>query len=585
MTQQDSFDVTTLRGRRADRRWNRLAVGDILERVRSSAPDKLALVAREGACASARFRRMTYREADEAANQVAHALLDRGLNPGDRVLLYCDNSIEAIVLMFGVAKAGMVAVPVNPLLAPDVLRWVIGHVDVAFAVVDGEYIERVNGDLDEAGVGIGVVIPVGGQGLGGVDTFDAWISRYSVEPPEIEVHADDIWSLLFTSGTTAMPKASMTSHTYSYMAGFSYAMSLTRGLKFETNFVMCTFLPIVFHCGHNSTLLPALLSGGTMVLGRRPDPRGLADAITEHGVTAVWAGSPAWVQALADAALDDPTNLDLSTLTVAMFSWGAMNPTMENDLRRACGTQVALLEVFGQTESMSCFRFWPEMHPSKFAQTFDGVNYVGVPNPMLGADIVDIDGVSLRGKASVPGEAVYRSPVITAGYYRDEESTREAFRDGWFHSGDSCMYDDDGLQIMVDRFKDIVKSGGENVSSLRVEGVLAAHPDVVRAAVIGLPDDKWGERVTGVVTVKAGVIPDAASLIAYARERLASYEAPKQIVVVDAMPETVGGKILKYKLRQRLSGAGNAGKSGSESGDDDLRGVGGAIDRIHGDAT
>jgi acyl-CoA synthetase (AMP-forming)/AMP-acid ligase II len=169
--------------------------------------------------------------------------------------------------------------------------------------------------------------------------------------------------------------------------------------------------------------------------------------------------------------------------------------------------------------------------------------------------VFDLDGNSLRGQAGVAGEAVYRSPVITAGYYKDIDATRDAFRDGWFHSGDSCMYDDDGLQIMVDRFKDIVKSGGENVSSLRVEGVLAAHPDVVRAAVIGLPDEKWGERVTAVVTLRPDSVFDEAAMIAYARKHLASYESPKQVVFLDEMPETVGGKILKYKLRESLASA------------------------------
>lgn len=552
---ENQFDVTTLRGRRADRRWNRMVVGDILERVRCSSPEKVAIVGCAGAYSSDRFARMTYAEADEAANQTAHALLTEGLEPGDRVLMYCDNSVEAIVLMFGIAKGGLVVVPVNPLLADDVLEWVVGHVEVSLAVVDGEYAARASEVLERTGTRIAVTIPVGGEVAPGSRAFAEWTDPFPVDEVDVEIHSDDVWSLLFTSGTTAMPKASMTTHTYSYMSGFSYAMSLTRGLQYEREFVMCTFLPVVFHCGHNSTVLPALLAGGTMVLGRKPDPVGLARAITDERVTAVWAGSPAWVQKLADIALEDAGGTDLSSLTVAMFSWGAMNPDMQEDLERACGPQVRLLEVFGQTESMSCFRFWPDQHPEKFAQTFDGINYVGTPNPLLGADVFDLDGNSLRGQAGVAGEAVYRSPVITAGYYKDIDATRDAFRDGWFHSGDSCMYDDDGLQIMVDRFKDIVKSGGENVSSLRVEGVLAAHPDVVRAAVIGLPDEKWGERVTAVVTLRPDSVFDEAAMIAYARKHLASYESPKQVVFLDEMPETVGGKILKYKLRESLASA------------------------------
>ena len=148
-----------------------------------------------------------------------------------------------------------------------------------------------------------------------------------------------------------------------------------------------------------------------------------------------------------------------------------------------------------------------------------------------------------------PGEAVYRSPIMTAGYYRNPEATAEAFRGGWFHSGDSATVDDQGLRIMVDRYKDIVKTGGENVSSMRVEAVLMAHPDVLRAAVIGLPHERWGEPVTAVVVPQPGVTPDEAELLAFCRERLAGFESPKRVIVAEALPETVGGKVLKYKLR------------------------------------
>ena len=546
------FDVTTLHGRRADERWNRMVVGDVFERLTWSVPDKVAIVGWAGAYASEEFHRLTYRQADAAANRVAHALLAEGLEQGDRVLLYCDNSVEAVILLFGVAKAGLVAVPVNPLLAPDVLEWAVERVEASFIVVDGEHGDIARSVFEATGRNVGVTIPIGGAVVPGSRAFADWIADQPSTEPDARLHGDDVWSFLFTSGTTALPKASMATHAYSYMAAFAYAMSLTRGLKFETDLVLCTFLPIIYHCGHNSTVFPALLAGGTFVVGRRPDPDALAAAITSERVTAVWAGSPAWVQKLADIALERPDEVDLTSLTVTMFSWGAMNPNMQQDLKRACGQQVQLLEVFGQTESMSCFRFWPEQHPAKFEQTLKGTNYVGLPNPMLAADVVDLEMTSLRGQPGVPGEAVYRTPIITAGYYKDPEATAEAFRGGWFHSGDSCMFDEDGLQVMVDRFKDIVKSGGENISSVRVEGVLASHPDVDRVAVIGLPDERWGEQVTAVVTVKPGRHAEEAELLAHARGTLAGYEAPKRIILIDAMPETVGGKILKYKLRERF---------------------------------
>ncbi len=146
---------------------------------------------------------------------------------------------------------------------------------------------------------------------------------------------------------------------------------------------------------------------------------------------------------------------------------------------------------------------------------------------------------------------------MTAGYYLNEEATRDAFRDEWFHSGDSCVYDETGMRIMIDRFKDIVKTGGENVSTIRVESALMQHPGVAKAAVIGVPDDKWGEAVTAVV-VPAGEGAPADDIIAFARERLAGFETPKRIIFVDALPETVGGKVMKYRLRAQYR-EGNLG--------------------------
>ena len=549
------FDVETLRGRRADQRWNRMAVGDMLERVTWATPDKVAFVGWEGAYADPRFARMTYRQADEAANQVAHALLGEGLRPGDRVLLYCDNSIEALVLFFGIAKAGMTAVPVNSLLAPDVLAWALDHVAVSLVVADACLVQRGAEVFAAKGLAPRVVIEIGGTATGDAVSFTRWLEGQPTDEVDVPVHGDDIWALLFTSGTTSMPKASMTAHSYSYLSGYAYAMSYTRGLAHETDLVVGSFLPIVYHCGHNSTVMPAITSGGTVVVGRRPDDVGLAEAVTRERITAVWAGSPQWVQKLVDVAESRPDDIDLSSLTVVLFSWGAMRPDLSSRLAAVAGGSVQMVEVFGQTESQSCFRFWPAAHPDRAAESFQGVNHVGLPTPILAADVHDPSGRSLVGQSHVAGEAVYRSPMITQGYYRNLEATVEAFRDGWFHSGDSCEYvgGSDRSQIMVDRLKDVVKSGGENVSSVRVEAVLADHPAVGRVAVIGVPDEKWGELVTAVVVPAPGQAVGEAELVAWARARLAGYETPKRVVFATELPETVGGKIRKAELRSRLA--------------------------------
>lgn len=548
------FDVESLHGRRATDPVNRLAVGDILSRLTWSRPDAEAIVAAPGACGDPAFARLTYRQADEASNRVANALLAAGLQRSDRVLLYCENSVEAVLTMLGIAKAGLVAIPINPLLAPDVLTWAIGHVEPAFAIVDAELWPLGEKAFADSGLAPAVTIAVGGDLIPGTVSFTDWTAdQPSTQPePETALHGDDIWIMLFTSGTTAMPKAAMCSHTYSYVAAMSFVAPLTRGLRHEHDMRLATFLPIVYHCGHNAGVLPGFFTGGTVVLGRRFDPAVLAATITAERVTALWGGAPRFLDLLATAAERDPST-DLSSLTVGMFAWGAMHGDLARRLRVLCGDDLLLLEVFGQSEAMSCYRFWLDEDPEKVEISQGVVNHVGVPNPFLAADVWDAEGNSLHGKPGVPGEAVYRSPVVAAGYYRDETATQAVFDGGWFHSGDSCVYEEDGQQTMVDRFKDVIKTGGESVSSVRVEATVALHPDVARAAVIGIPDQRWGEMVVAVVVPAEGRFPVAEDVIAFCRSRLAGFETPKRVEVVDAFPETVGAKILKYRLRDRFA--------------------------------
>ena len=546
-----AFDVTTLHGRRADERFNRMAVGDVLERLTWSRPDQEALVGFEGAYADPAFARLTFAHADARANQAAHALLDSGLERGDRVLLFCDNSVEALVLMLGIAKAGLVAAPVNPVMAPEVVAWIIGHVQPRLSVVDADLWPLAQVSFSAAGITPDVAIELGGASVPDTVGFSEWLQACPSAEVEVQIAGDDIWEVLFTSGTTAMPKASMSSHAFSYLTGYSYALSLTRGLVHEHDVRVGTFLPIVYHCGHNATLMPAWLSGGTAVVGRGPARFAeLAAAITRERITALWGGSPQLLQGLVDVAEAAPEAYDLRSLTVAMFSWRTAGPELFTRLRALCGDDFLLWEIFGQTESMSGYRFWLDEHPERVRAGQGAVNYVGVPNPIMGAKVIDEHGGDLHDRPGVPGEAVFRGPALTSGYFRDEAATAEAFAGGWFHSGDSCSYEGDGVQVMVDRYKDIVKSGGENVSSLRVESVAVQCPGVAKVAVIGLPDERWGEVVTAVVVAREDASPSEREVIEFCRGRLAGYETPKRVVFVGELPETVGGKVLKYRLRE-----------------------------------
>ena len=545
---EPSLDVTSLYNRRAVHRWERTSVGDLLERVTWSYPDKEAIVAAEGACGDPRLRRLTYRQADRLANQVADGLLARGLTRGDIVMLFCENSVEGILLKLGAAKAGLVCAPINPMMAPDMISAMIDLVTPKLAVVDAELWPRAEKPFAERGLEVAVTVTIGGDPVPGSVSFTDFVAGRATGEPDVEIHGDDIWEILFTSGTTALPKGVMISHTCSYMAALGFAQSLTRGLRIENDLRLCTYLPMLYHVGDQPFLYSTFLSAGTLVIGRRPDAAAITRSVAAERVTALWAGSPAMVRAV-DAVLSADADLDATCLKVIVYGWAALPPATLDSMKRHCGQDLLVFEIFGQTESISCYRFWPDKWPELFARTAPQENYVGLPSPLLASVVMDPFGNDLTAQPGVAGEAVYRSPSMMSGYYRDEAATREAFRYGWFHSGDSCAYDSDGLRIMLDRYKDIIKTGGENVSSLRVEAVLSQHPGVEKAVVIGLPHERWGEAVTAVVVRRPGAEPAREEIIAFCRAVLAGYETPKDVLFVDALPETVGGKVLKYKLR------------------------------------
>ncbi|MDA3629645.1 AMP-binding protein [Saccharopolyspora sp. WRP15-2] len=549
------LDVTSLSDRRAVNRWERASVGDVLERLTWSYPDQEAVIGWAGAFAHPEHERLTYLEADRLVAQVANGLLARGLQRGDRVLMFCENSVEAYLTKLGIARAGLVCVPVNPTLAPDVVGHLIDKTRPAFAVVDAELWPRAEEPFDEHGLAPGITIPIGGGAVEGSATFAEFVRGVPDGEPDVEIHGDDIWQILFTSGTTSLPKGAMISHHSSYYAAYSFALTLTRGIRLECDLKLAAFLPIIYHVADQIFTFPAFLSGGALVIGRKPDPRAIAEAVTREAITAVWSGSPAMANALADVLADDRLRYDPRSLKVLVYGWAALPPGTLTTFKRLCGDDFVAVEIFGQTEAISCHRFWPDKWGETYRRTAPERNYVGVPNPTLASAVVDDTGADLRDQPGIAGEAVYRSPSITAGYYGDEEATEHAFRGGWFHSGDSCTYDDRGLRVMVDRYKDIVKSGGENVSSLRVEAVLHQHPGVFKAAVVGLPHERWGEAVTAVVIAGTEHPVSEDEIIAFCRERLAGFETPKRVLFVDEFPETVGGKVLKYKLRQHYRDA------------------------------
>ena len=546
-----ALDVENFNNRRNDDRWNRVSVGDIIERMTWNEPDKLALIATPDATVNPDYARVTYAEANQLINRLANALLELNLAPSSRIGMLCDNSNEAWLAKVGIAKAGLVAAPVNVMMSPNVIAEALNRVGAHLAIVDQALWERLAESLGP--LGIEPILSIGAEPGDTILSFESFIANGSDAEPDVKIHGDDIWEILFTSGSTASPKAVMISHTSTYLAAYSHMLTMTRGLDHESEIRVGTFTPMVYHIADHLCVFGPLICGGTAVIGRKPDGHMMAEACTRERITCLFGGSPQFVESLVQAVGETPFAYDLTSLTMMFFGFAPLAPDSLAAFRRLCDPKLKVYEILGQTEAVACHRFFIDRHTDMYLREAPATNHVGKPSPIMAATIVDEEGNDLRGTPGVPGEAVYRSPVIFSGYYKDPEATEEALRGDWFHSGDSFVYHDREIRLMVDRYKDIIKSGGENVSSIRVEAVLQQHPAVARAAVVGVPDDRWGEAVTACVIPADGAEIDAEAIMAFARERLAGFETPKRIVVVDDFPTTVGGKILKHKLRAVLT--------------------------------
>jgi len=545
-----TIDVENFRNRRNDARWNRVSVGDVIERMTWNEPGKVAFISTPEATVDPAYARVTYSEANDVINRVANALLALNLPRASRIAMLCDNSNEAWLAKVGVAKAGLVAAPINVMMASDVIAEALQRVGAQHAIVDQALWEPLEGTLALAN--IRPIVSIGGPPQGRIPNFEEFMSEHGSDEPDVEIHGDDIWQVLFTSGTTAKPKAVMISHTSTYMAAYSKALTMTRGLSHESEIRLGVFTPMVFHIGDQLCVFGPLVCGGTVIIGRKPQGPEMARAITDEKVTCLFGGSPQFVESLITEVQSKPEEYDLSSVGVMWFGWAPLAPASLAAFQELCGPQLKVYEMIAQTEAIAGHRFFIDRHLDMYLREAPAINHVGKPSPIMGATVMDETGQDLRDKPGVAGEAVYRTPAMFSGYYRDLEATQEAVRGDWFHSGDSFVYGQDQIRLMVDRYKDIVKSGGENVSSIRVESVLQQHPTVIRAAVIGLPDDRWGEMVTACILKAPNTQFAEKALIGFARERLAGFETPKRIVVMDEFPTTVGGKVLKYKLRQYL---------------------------------
>jgi acyl-CoA synthetase (AMP-forming)/AMP-acid ligase II len=510
----------------------RINVGDSLTRAASARPGQLAVV--DGS------RRLTYKDFNAYVNRLAHGLAGLGYERGSGLAIASGNSADFLAVYYACAKLGVVCVPVNLGWRADEVAYVLGHSRARGIVVESQLLSAMRDAIAKVPEVTDVIVAPGtGAGVEDTEPADrAWttieaLDAHDDSEPRCFVDDRDALSYLYTSGTTSFPKGVVGSHVAIYLESMSGA--LDSGWRADDRFA--AVMPMFHTAQLNAFCTPAILVGATIYVMRGFDPQSLLDLIERERITQVF-GLPMMYR----AALDHPGfgDRDLSSLRRAVY---AMAPMPDDLIRRSLdgfGCDFALL--FGQTEMSPITTLFRPEHQ---------LSHIGaVGTPLLGVQVAIMgpDGELLP--AGETGEIVYRGPSTMSGYLYDEDATDQAFAHGWFHSGDVGRFGDDGVLWFTDRYKDVIKTGGENVASIEVEkAVYAADPRVAEVVVVGLPHERWTEAVTAVVVPRPGETIDAAGLIAAVKTRLDGYKVPKSVIFADQLPKTSTGKIQKNVVR------------------------------------
>lgn len=488
-------------------------------------------------------RTYTFSELNDRANQVANAFRERGLEPGDRWGAVLDNSAAFYQALFGAAKAGVVLVPFNTRVpAPDIGDQ-MRRAEVSGVFSDAVHLEKSRTAMDELRDDVPLyVTPVEKPVPTEEQSFEEFRSGHSTTQPEVDVGDHDILQIMFTSGTTGTPKGVKLSHQNLFTAHLQYPLSMP---NFDNGDTDVQFLPL-YHGAAQFSTLGAWYNQSNVVLGRRWETPAVVQAIEEYGGTHMHAASSLVKQLFTFA---DEKGNELQSLKSVLYGLSPLPVSMREWIMDEFDVQLSLAS--GQTECTGgCVWFYP-----KYQLTKEG-NYWGVSTSINETALLDDDGELIESPDQT-GEIAYRGPSVMEGLL-DQEREADVFDNGWLRSGDLGVYDEDGLIKFVDRKKDVIKSGGENVSSVRVEDVLLAHPAVEEAAVVGLPHPRWSEAVTGFVVPSATIDED--DIIEHCSARLAGFEVPKRIIEVDELPLTPTAKVQKHSLREAFTGLYSSGE-------------------------
>ncbi|ONI80978.1 acyl-CoA synthetase [Actinosynnema sp. ALI-1.44] len=503
------------------------SVGDLLRRTARRCPDKTAVVAGD--------LRVTYAEFDVAVNRAAHALAARGLAKGDRLALLSHNCWQYAVLTYATARLGVLLVPINFMLTADEIAYILRHSGSSGLVTEDTLAATADKALAAAGIqGVRGWIPVSGAAPHDEwEDVDPWWQEGPVTPPDVAVADDDPLRLMYTSGTESRPKGVLLS-SRSLIAQYA-SCAVDGGMSGDD--IEVHALPL-YHCAQLDVCFNVdVYLGATSVVLPGPDPATLLATIAREQATKLFAPPTVWISLLRHPDFD---RTDLSSLRKAYYGASPMPVEVLREMRQRL-PGVRLWNLYGQTELAPVATV---LGPD------EQLSHIGsAGRPALHVETMIVDDDDNPVPAGVVGEIVHRSPHATLGYYHDEDKTAEAFRNGWFHSGDLGVADSDGYLTIVDRKKDMIKTGGENVASREVEEALYRHEGVAEVAVFGVPHPRWVEAVAAVVVPKPGTDLTSGDVIGFARSVLAGYKCPKYVVVTDRIPKNPSGKIVKRTLR------------------------------------